>query len=149
MRLLRLSAALFVLTLVACGAAPTPEPWPVDPEAPMRPDAMVVEPPVADAGAVVAVSYPNGWERGILYAIDRELGDGWERRYLLVSDASGGQPTWFAAGDDENAVVEAIGIAGSGPDRVQLPDELEPGAYRICTANAADAVCSPIEVVAP
>jgi hypothetical protein len=45
--------------------------------------------------------------------------------------------------------VEDIGVGGPGPDRVPIPDVAEPGSYRICTGNAAENICAPIEVVAP
>jgi len=114
----------------------------------MRPDLIIAEPSEARPGEIVSLTFPTGWDRGILYAIEVALGDGWERRNLLISDANGAQPTWFDSGG-ENVVVEMIGIVGAGPDRVLIPDVLEPGDYRICTGNAGENICTPIEIVAP
>jgi len=100
------------------------------------------------AGEIVELLFPSRHERGILFAIDASHDGGWERSAMLISDANGGRPTWFRAGDDDIA-VEAIGISGSGPDRVPIPDDLPPGDYRICTANASENLCVPIRVVAP
>ena len=109
---------------------------------------MFVEPAAAGPGDVVAVTYAEAWDRGILYAIDAEVDGEWERRFLMVSDASGGRPVWFAPGDPD-AVVEAVGVAGRGPDQVLVPEDLDPGAHRICTANAGENICTPIEIVTP
>ena len=111
----------------------------------VRPASMVVEPAQARPGQVVAVSFPGGWDRGILYALDAQVVDGWDRRWMLISDASGGEPLWFPG--DEEVAVEAIGIGGEGPDHLLIPDVAEPGAYRVCTANAAEDVCAPVKIV--
>jgi hypothetical protein len=141
----RLAIVVASLVLLSgCGVADASlDPWPAD-GAVMRPGAMFVEPARARPGEIVAVTYVKPWERGILYAIDADLG-GWERRHLLISDANGAPPSWFAPGD-ENAVVEAVGVGGMGPDRVRIPEITEPGDYRICTANAGDNICTPIEI---
>ena len=137
--------------LAGCALAqplpPPVDPWPID-GAVMRPEAMFVEPVRARSGDMVAVTYPVGWDRGILYAIDADVGGEWDRRHLLISDANGGRPMWFTLGDADVA-VEAVGIGGPGPDRVPIPEGIEPGAYRICTANAGENICTPIEVVVP
>jgi hypothetical protein len=126
----------------------TPEPWPVDPDAQMRPREMVVEPAQARPGDVVSVTYAAALDRGILYAIEREGVGGWMRMALMISDGNGGRPSWFRP-DDAGVAVEAVGVAGIGPDHIAIPDFVEPGGYRICTANAGDNVCTPIDVVAP
>ena len=143
---MRLITIGLLFTVTACLADQRPtDPWPADPAAQILPDRMQVEPERAASGAIVEVRFPQGWDRGLLYAIDERSGDQWERLFMLTSDANGGQPTWFAP-EDEGFGVEAIGIAGNGPDRVPIPDPLEPGQYRICTANAAEDICAAITV---
>jgi hypothetical protein len=134
--------------LAGCGAVRMSEQWSLAPEEAMNPDAMVVEPSRAKPGEIVSLTYPDGLDRGILYAIDARSANEWRRASMLISDAAGGRPMWFEA-DDESVAVEAIGIAGPGPDRVPIPETLEPGEYRICTANAGENVCTPIDVVEP
>ncbi len=136
-----------LVLLSSCAVDASLNPWPID-GAVLRPEAMFVEPARAPPGEIVAVTYVKPWDRGILYAIDTDLGGGWERRHLLISDANGARATWFAP-VDENAVVDAIGVGGTGPDRVLIPEVTEPGDYRICTANAGDNICTPIEIGAP
>ena len=143
-------AVLLLAGLAGCAAEPSAppsfDPWPIG-DAAMRPEVMFVEPSEPQPGDIVSVTYEAGWDRGILYAIDASSGEGWERRHLLISDGNGGRPTWFVAGDE--VVVEAVGVTGAGPDRVPIPDTLEPGGYRICTANALQNICAPVEVIAP
>lgn len=125
-----------------------PMPWPIDPDAVTDPARMTLEPSRAAPGALIAIRFPGGHDRGVLYAIDARFGEVWERRALLLSDANGGRPQWAPA-DGEDLVVEMVGIGGEGPDRLIVPDVLDTGQYRICTANAVEALCVPLDVVAP
>jgi len=118
----------------------------MDPEARIRPDAMVIEPAETGPGAVVSATFPNGWDRGILYALEAAVEEGWERRQLLISDANGARPQWFSLGDDAVA-VDAVGVGGEGPDRLVIPEIAESGSYRICTANAVENICAAIEII--
>lgn len=133
--------------LSACVRQPEPEPsHPVaDPNAQMQPEVMLVEPARARPGEIVSLTFTAPKDRGVAYAIELETDDGWQRLHLMVSDANGGEPRWFEAG--EEPIVEAVGIAGPGPDRVPIPDVLPPGDYRICTANAGENICTPIEII--
>lgn len=140
-------AVILLVALAGCAAAPTLEPWPVDPGAQMRPDEMFVAPLQARPGAIVSVTYADARDRGILYAIEEQTPDGWIRHGLMISDANGGRPLWFEP-DDPDVAVEAVGIGGIGPDHVPIPDDIGPGgSYRICTANAGENICTPIDVV--
>lgn len=148
-RPIRIVLMLSAILLSACVAPAEPAlPWPIDPDAVTDPARMVVTPMVAAPGQLVELTFPGGHDRGVLFAIDETVADGWERRAMLVSDANGGSPQWSAA-DGEGMVVEMVGIGGVGPDRVPIPDGLSAGAYRVCTANAVENLCVPIEVVAP
>ena len=143
-------AVALLMLLAGCaeaeGPPPSFDPWPIG-DAAMRPDSMAVEPSQARPGDLVAVMYETGWDRGILYAIDASVGDEWERRNLLISDGNGGRPMWFEPAAE--VVVESVGVGGPGPDRVPIPDGLPPGDYRICTANAVENICAPLDIVAP
>jgi hypothetical protein len=140
-------ASLVVMALLAACTSVTPSSQAsVSESAGETPaDAMVVEPAQARPGQLVAVSFPRGWDRGILFALDARAGDGWDRRWMLISDGSGGEPLWFPSGED--VAVEAIGVAGRGPDHLLIPDVADPGTYRVCTANAGEDVCAPVEIV--
>lgn len=123
---------------------------PADPLAEMRPDLIVADPPVAAPGAVVALEFPAETMRGVLFVLERRVGESWALRYYLTSDGPG--PGWRMAWHEASAegfAVEDIGVGGPGPDRVIIPDVAEPGDYRICTGNAGDEFCTPIEIVAP
>ena len=151
MRPLRSSASSLVgaLLLAACGIVTGPNdpmPFPIDPDAVTDPARMTVEPNPAAPGDLVVIRFPGGHDRGVLYAIDANFDGRWERRGLLISDANGGRPQWFPA-DSEDLFVDMVGIGGEGPDRVLVPPVFDTGSYRICTANAADALCVPLEIV--
>jgi hypothetical protein len=143
-----LAAVVATTWLVGCTVPtePTPSPRPTsDPTAEMRPDVMFVDPGQAEPGQIVALSYAKAWDRGVLYAIERQQDGEWMRLNYMVSDANGGRPTWIREG--EEPVVPAVGIGGFGPDRVPIPDGIDPGPYRICTANGVQNLCTPFEVL--
>lgn len=119
---------------------PRPEPSPR-----MRPELLVVEPDPASPGATVALRFPEETRRGVCFELDRRDGDGWTTRYLLWSDANGGEPGSVPA-DTEGYGCPDVGVSGSGPDRIRLPAEVAAGRHRICTANAPDDFCAPIEI---
>ncbi len=142
-----------VLAILLAGCSllhPSGAAEPAEPAAAMRPDLIVADPGVAAPGAVVALTFPEETTRGILFVLERETGAGWELQYYLTSDGPGAgwERTWQSAGADGIA-VEDIGVGGPGPDRVLIPEVAEPGSYRICTGNAGDEICTPIEVAAP
>ncbi len=140
--------------LVGSGCSGLPEVAPIvgpaDPGAEMRPDLIVADPEVIPPGGIVALTFPEETTRGILFVLEERVGDSWAHRYNLSSDGPG-QPfkmSWHLP-DDENAAFPDIGVGGGGPDRRPIPEIAEPGHYRICTGNAGDEFCTPIEIVAP
>ena len=142
-----IGSLVLAVVLSACAATPDPSvPWPIDPEAVADPARMVVTPVAAAPGDLVELTFPGGHDRGVLFAIDEARVGDWERRAMLLSDANGADPRWSRP-DAEDLLVEMVGIAGPGPDRVPIPADLAPGDYRICTANAAVNLCVPIEVI--
>jgi hypothetical protein len=116
----------------------------------MRPDQIVVEPAEAVPGDVVGIGFPEEMTRGILFVLERQTADGWLPAFFLTSDGPG--PEWemrWSPPGGAGMAVEDIGVGGPGPDHVLIPELAEPGSYRICTANAAEDVCAPIEVLPP
>jgi hypothetical protein len=134
---------LATVVLSACTFSPfaTPDPR-------MRPDQIVVDPAEAVPGDVVGIGFPDEITRGILFVLERRTADGWLPAFFLTSDGSnpGAELTWQPPGG-AGLAVDDIGVGGPGPDHVLIPDEAQPGNYRICTANAAEDVCAPIEIL--
>lgn len=121
---------------------------PYDPNAEMRPDLMKVDPAAAAAGQPVELHFPEGTGRGVAHVLEERVTGGWQvRYYLTATDGHGGeQPGWAPAG--AQWVWPDIGMRGPGPEVIRVPDTAKPGQYRICTGNAIDNFCSPLEVVA-
>jgi hypothetical protein len=139
---------LGVALLSSCAGAvgeATPSLLSADPSATLDPAVMAVAPQKARPGEIVSVTFTEAIDRGILYAVEEASSGGWQRLHLMISDANGDEPTWFGEGDE--VAVAAVGVGGLGPDHVPIPDALAPGAYRICTANAVENICTPIEVI--
>lgn len=148
-------AALLLLVAAGCGTSPVPLPGvagdPADPAAEIRPDLIVADPKVVEPGEVVGLTFPQETTRGVHFVLERQAGAGtWAYRYDLLSDGPGAgwERRWFPAGA-EGFAVEDIGVGGPGPDRVVIPETAEPGTWRICTGNAGENFCAPIEIVAP
>lgn len=119
---------------------------PPAPEPEMRPDLLVIEPEAAPPGTQLALRFPEETSRGIAFTLDRRTADGWETTHWMTSDANGDRdPDTIPAGS-EGFAVEDVGVGGPGPDHVRLPEELEPGEYRVCTANAVTQFCAPLTV---
>jgi hypothetical protein len=142
-------AATLVLLATGCSVvSPSAAGAPANPGAEMRPDLIVADPAAAEPGEVVALRFPEETTRGILFVLERRVGDAWELWYYLTSDGPGPgwERTWQAAGA-HGLAVEDIGVGGPGPDRVLIPDVAEAGTYRICTGNAGADFCTPLEIV--
>jgi hypothetical protein len=142
MRRATLAVGLCV-SLIGCGG---PEGTPHDASAIFRPADMVADRERAAPGDFIEIRFPQEMVRGLLYVLEEETGSSWAYRYALISDANGGQPSWQLP---EGVAVDDIGIGGTGPDRLVIPNDASPGSYRICTGNAVDNVCVRLEIVAP
>jgi hypothetical protein len=118
--------------------ATDPGPAPVHPK-------MTVTPAVALPGQVVSLTYADDFMRGIAYQLVHDEGSATDldapAYYLSASDE---RVSWASA-DQDYAWVD-IGVGGPGPDRVQVPDDIEPGEWLVCTANAAEQRCASLTV---
>jgi hypothetical protein len=133
------------------GDAPV-EAGPYDPLAESRPDLLVLEPDEAAPGDELQATFPEGTERGIGYVLEEQVEDGWELRAYLTaapgSDQGPAEPSSSPVTEGE-ITWDAVAIVGEGPDRLVLPEEVEPGAHRVCTAVSAENICAPLTIDAP
>lgn len=128
------------------GAATRVRPPPPDPEPSMRPDLLVLEPAAVRPGEIVRMHFPDETMRGVAFQLDRRTDPGWETLFWLTSDGNGGQPDWAPVGTDGYGWPD-VGVGGAGPDRIVIPEPATPGSYRVCTANAGDEFCAPLEIL--
>lgn len=119
---------------------------PPEPEPQMRPDLLVLDPAKVEPGQLVAMRFPEETLRGVAFQLDRRTGGVWMPVAWMTSDGNGGEPFTVPA-FTEGYGVEDVGVGGPGPDRVRLPDDASPGDYRVCTANAGEDFCAPLEIV--
>ena len=145
---------LSVMVLIGSGCSVHPEVAPIagpaDPASEMRPDLIIAHPTATSPNGVVSLTFPRNSERGVLFVLERRADDSWAHMFDLLSDGpgEGWQRTWHSV-DASPMGVPAIGVGGPGPDRVLIPETVEPSEYRICTGNAGENFCTPIEIVAP
>jgi hypothetical protein len=146
----RVAVAGVLMSLLAMGCtaevARSPSEGPHDRSVDIRPDLIVAEPARVASGKVVSLTFPEQTVRGIHFVLERQSGDTWDLVYHLLSSADLSESSFFRPGEEDIAIPD-IGITGRGPDRVPIPDDVAPGSYRICTANAGDEFCAAIEVV--
>lgn len=135
-----------LLLVSACEGAGTSKPGPFDTAAQVRPDLLVAKPAAVPAGELLELTFPEKTERGVPWVLQEQDGETWHARYLLWSDANGATPDWAGENDKGRWGWDDVGIGGSGPDVVRIPDTASPGHYRLCTANALDNFCSEIEI---
>lgn len=117
---------------------------PHDPEAVIDEGLIRAEPHIAAPGEDIDLVYPTGMSRGIGFTLERRTTDDWSHQWSLTSDAGAPEPVVRPA--SEEVSWEAVGITDPGPDGVRLPDDAEPGSYRICTALSPDNVCASIQI---
>lgn len=121
-------------------------PRPDDPPPTMRPDLLVLEPDRAAPGEIVEMRFPEETMRGIAFHLDRRVGDEWQTTHWLTSDGAGGEPSWVHVGT-EGVGWPDIGVMGPGPDRIEVPADAPAGEHRVCTANAGENFCVPLEIL--
>lgn len=139
--------ALALATDCSWGAATRVRPPPPEPAPSMRPDLLVLQPATARLGELVEMHFPQETMRGVAFQLDRRTERGWEMVYWLTSDGNGGEPTSIRVGAEGDYGWPDVGVGGPGPDRVLIPDGIEPGSYRVCTANAGDEFCAPLDII--
>jgi hypothetical protein len=120
---------------------------PYDEAATLRPDLMKLEPAKASAGETVEVFYPRETHRGIHFVLEVQDSESWDLMYNLLSDwGEGKTPEVYRIG--ELFSYPDVGIGGPGPDKLVIPDDAPPGAYRICTGNAGTNFCAGLTIEA-
>jgi hypothetical protein len=120
---------------------------PHDAAAEVRSELMEVEPERGTPGEILAVYFPEETERGVAFVLEEETASGWALRYFLVAGDEASGADWWTPADAEGRGWDDVGIGGGGPDFVEVPDTAEPGSYRLCTANAGQNFCAPVDVV--
>jgi hypothetical protein len=118
-----------------------PAPAATQPPAPVE---MAIVPAAARPNETLTVTFSGATPRGIAYQLEMDPGN---VLYYLISNrgAGPGVPTWFTP-DDEGLGWDDIGIEDAGPDRLVLPETVQEGVYRLCTANAAVQICAPLTI---
>lgn len=134
---------------VATPRAAVPASTPSDEAPSADPDAGTLDftPPNPQAGRTFAATFEPTNERGGYFILEQWSGSEWlPAAFLLESDVNGGSPTW-ASTDGELEILDS-GVSGEGPDGLVMPDTIDAGVWRLCTANAPDDVCARLTVEA-
>jgi hypothetical protein len=107
---------------------------------------MTLTPSDPQAGETFEASFDELNSRGGYFTLERWENERWsDPVFLLESDALVGSPEVRPAGRME---MMDYGVEGVGPDGLVMPDQIEPGYWRLCTANAADHACVQLVVTA-
>jgi hypothetical protein len=85
--------------------------------------------------------WPGAEVRGIAYSLDKWTGEDWATEYYITAvQRPTHDPSWWSK-DEKGHLWADIGVGGLGPDIAIVPDVADPGAYRLCTANASKQSC--------
>jgi hypothetical protein len=131
--------------------APEEGPW--DPEAELRPDLMEIHPDETSPGEFVELHYPQETIRGVGFALEKRVDDGWEVRYFL-NGSEGREPSdapevpegwWMPPDNPDRLEWPSIGVVGP-VDFALVPGPALPGDYRICTANTDPNFCAELTI---
>jgi hypothetical protein len=135
-----LLVATCAVVLSACGRGGR-----YDANAVVRPAEMVVDREVVEPGDTVGLEFPQGRVRGLMFALEQEVAETWQYRYSLISTGLSGEATWHSA--DDSPAYDANVEMFAGSERVRIPDDAEPGTWRICTTDARENVCVQFDIV--
>ena len=83
--------------------------------------------------------------RGGYFTLQQWSGSEWlPAVFLLESDAETQPATWSTI--EDGIETQDYGIEGVGPDGLVMPDDLDAGIWRLCTANARDEACAQLVI---
>jgi hypothetical protein len=110
----------------------------------LRPELMNADRDRARPGDAVTIGWSADTIRGVAYRLGRVAADGeWTVEYLL-GIGSGEPGSWHRS--DAEVEIPAMAITDRGPDRLRIPEEAEPGTYRLCTLDDPG-MCVELEVI--
>lgn len=154
-QLLRRVAVMVLLGLsTGCGDAENQQqPGANDPTAQMRSELLDVSGSPASPGETIEVGFPQETDRGIAWVLEEQSGDDWSVLYYLTAaidnNSSFGSPSWWSVDENEGKGWPDIGVGGPGPDTLTIPDSIDPGTYRLCTANSGENICTMLDIDTP
>jgi hypothetical protein len=112
---------------------------------------MTITPVTTQPGHAVELRFPEDSHRGIAFSLSEWHEGRWKLVYYLTSDwgePGHYEPDWWTVEESENRGWHQVGISGTGPDRVVVPDTAAPRDYLLCTANAVTEACALLKVTA-
>lgn len=120
------------------GPDDTPPPEPVG-------ASFTLEPTNPESGAAFAALFDPDENRGGFFLLSKWEGGRWaEPAFLLESDVNQPAPSATPiSGEYETDDYDAV---GRGPDGLVMPDEIDNGQWRLCTANALNQLCTQLVV---
>jgi len=133
-----LPGALLALLLGVAGIGftagrTTPEP-PPDPVSP-RGVSLILSKTTAQAGEELELTIEGAGSSTIVRGVDSYLerwnGKDWVPEYALLTPLSPGETPDVHPLRLGPPVIQLVALVGPGPERVRLPDDLQPGLYRI------------------
>lgn len=108
---------------------------------------VLLSPPQPKPGERVAVRFQNEPARGGYLVLEQWAGEAWLRAVGLLTEHNDQTANVFDL-DTAAGYPDDYGVGGSGPDVVQLPPELEPGEWRICSDGPGPIHCGLFVVAA-
>jgi len=129
----------------ADAAVGAPSPQEDTPPAELEARSFVLSPNDPQPGDVFEATFDPANSRGGYFVLSQWDGTGWdEPTFLLESDVNRPTPTALEISGEFG--VNDYGAEGPGPDGLIMPDQIDNGLWRLCTANARDHVCAQLTI---
>ena len=117
-----------------------------------EPELMRAVPDGVAAGGVIEAVFPRGSTRGPGFVLERATDDGWAWWFALSSDTDA--PDLVNTFTAEEFVARNVewnsgpAFDSTDPHLIPVPDDAEPGLWRVCTAPDTPGLCAEFEVTA-
>lgn len=113
----------------------------IEPAIPLWSDAKpLLDPASPGPGQDFKIRFPGSQDRGLYFSLEREEDGLWLATYILRTAWQGEPPIAWPA--DEHQVIWLIGHTGPGPDFLSLPEDMDPGKWRVCILGSDPPVCA-------
>ena len=149
---------VIAVALVISGCTSLPEPSPPRPgeayaeQTRTDPSRMEATPVSVPAGGDIEVVFPRGTTRGPGFVLERATDEGWAWWFAISSDTDA--PDMVNTFTAEEFVARNVAwdsgpaFDGTDPHLIPVPEDAEPGRWRVCTAPDTPGLCAEFEVTA-
>ena len=157
MRLAQVLSLVAALMLAGCASSEEvsgPRPGETYAEdARTEPELMRAAPDTVVAGGEIEAVFPHGSTRGPGFVLERATDEGWAWWFAISSDTEAAADKVYIFTAEEFVArnfewQSGPAFDGTDPHLIPVPDDAEPGLWRVCTVDGTAGLCAEFEVTA-